>query len=203
MHSRLQSLLADVAQAPVSFMKGQLIYDEGEPSDGIYRVVDGRVRLQISGEDGSRQIVRFLARGDFFGLCPQYRATAAEAVTPVRLIRYSLSSIFGGGTVTSSLARGIIHEEAASYQELAHHISQTNRRTAFDRVKAFYEGMQPRIIDKRNPTSEFVISQRDVADYLGITPETMSRCMSRLKAQKNWRDTDRRAASAGTNSRLD
>lgn len=195
MSSRLAPLLADVRQWPVRYAKGQLIYDEGDLSDCLYLVAEGCVRLQVVGEDGSRQIVRFLVPGDVFGLCTQRRNTAAEAVTAVSLIRYELSSLFGKPSVQSTVARELIDDATSAYQQLAHHIAVTVKFTAFRRVKSFYNWVRSHNVENGNSPASIPMSQRDIADYLGIAPETLSRCLKRLNRQGRRKSESRDSAN--------
>lgn len=176
------SALDQAAHWPVRFKKGHVIYDEGEPSEAMYRVESGCVRLQVNGLDGSRQIVRFLFSGDLFGICLDFRNTAAEAASNVELTRYSLKSILDLSAICCNVAIELMNNSTQSYCELAHHVERLSHLQATERVSWFVN-----LILKKGMNgidgypAKLPMSHRDVADYLGLSPETLSRSLKLLQ----------------------
>jgi CRP-like cAMP-binding protein len=176
------SILDGAAHWPVSFARGQLIYDEDEPSEAMYRVREGCVRLQVNGPSGARQIIRFIVPGEIFGICAERRNTAAEAVTDVDLIRYSLHSVMELCGSNSAAALELMDHSTQAYRELAHHMERVAHLTAVDRVAWFFgflskHGLYGGAVSPRR----MPISHKDMADYLAITPETLSRSLRVLQ----------------------
>lgn len=185
------SALDQAAHWPVHFNKGQTIYDEGELSEAMYRVQTGCVRLQVNGANGSRQIVRFVFPGEVFGLCMERRNTAAEAVTNVELIRFSLSSVLELCAVNAAAAIELMDLSTLAYRELAHHIERIAHLPATERVAWFFNLMQKHApIDADCTPPRMLMSHRDIADFLAITPETLSRSLKILQ-QRNSRTRQR------------
>jgi CRP-like cAMP-binding protein len=179
-----QSALNEAAHWPVRFGKAQIIYDEGDPSEAIYRVEKGCVRLQVNGTDGSRQIIRFVFPGEIFGVCVERRNTAAEAVVDVELIRFSLKSVLELCTNSPTVAIELMDEATQAYRELAHHVERLAHLPASERVSWFIGLIQKRdISDDDHQLLEMLMSQKDIADYLGITPETLSRSLKFLQGR--------------------
>ena len=156
------------------------IYGEGEPAEYVYRVVRGVVRTHKLLNDGRRQISAFLLPGDFFGLdCDdEYRFTA-EAVSDATLVFVKRSVLTAlarrDGEVANDLwrmARGELHR--------AHdHMLLLGRKSAQERIAAFLLEMAGRA--EQTDTVELPMSRLDIADYLGLTIETVSRTLTHLE----------------------
>lgn len=180
--SELTSVLDGATRWPVRHRRGELIYDEGEPSRAVYRLDRGCVRLQVNGADGARQIVAFLFPGDLFGLCVDRRTSSAEAVTDVDLTRYALQSVLELSMRSPEVVLRLMKSAETLYGELAHHLQQIAHLSAHDRVLWFLEGLVARERGRGAGVVRLPMSRRDVADYLGLTQETLSRVIRQLLA---------------------
>ena len=180
--AELTSVLDGATRWPVRHRKGDLIYDEGERAKAVYRLDRGCVRLLVNGADGDRQIVAFLFPGDLFGLCVDRRASSAEAVTDVDLTRYALQSVLELSTRSPGVVIQLMTSAEALYGELAHHLQQIAHLSAHDRVLWFLEGLMDRERNRSTGMVHLPMSRRDVADYLGLTQETLSRVIRQLLA---------------------
>lgn len=176
------STLDQATHWPVRFRKGQLIYDEGDLAEAMYRVRQGCVRLQVTGPHGARQIIRFVVPGEIFGVCNDRRNTAAEAVTNVELIRLSLHSVMELCAANSAAALELMNQSTQAYRDLAHHVERLAHLSAVDHVAWFFEFLRKHgIYGGATGHRRMPISHRDVADYLAITPETLSRSLRILQ----------------------
>lgn len=178
--TKLTSVLDGAARWPVHYRKGRLIYDEGEASKAVYRLDKGCVRLQVNGAEGDRQIVAFLFPGDLFGLCVDRRNSSAEAVTDVDLTRYTLQSLLDLSTRSPEVTIQLMRGAETLYGELAHHVEQIAHLSAPERVLWFLHWLGAREPGRSGGTVRLPMSRRDVADYLGLTQETLSRVIRQL-----------------------
>jgi CRP/FNR family nitrogen fixation transcriptional regulator len=162
-----------------TYKKGTEIYGENEPADYVYQVKAGAVRSYKLLSDGRRQIGAFHLVGDIFGLenGSEHRFTA-EAIqnTTVRLIkRQSLEMVAESDAMVT---RNLLSMTTDNLQHAENHMLLLGRKTSLERVVAFLIEMDRRL------TAAGVIplpmSRRDIADYLGLTLETVSRALSRL-----------------------
>jgi CRP/FNR family transcriptional regulator, nitrogen fixation regulation protein len=156
------------------------IFGDAEPADFVYQIKTGAVRTFKLLPDGRRQIGAFHLPGDIFGVenADHYRSSADAIVdTRVRFARRerffeeSLKlGILSGREVLRLLTRSLEHAES--------HLLLLGRQNALEKVAAFLTEM-----DQRLQTPKIMIlpmGRRDIADYLGLTHETVSRTFALL-----------------------
>lgn len=165
----------------VRYRRGQSVYGEGDLTTGIYRLDKGCVRLQVNSAEGHRQIVAFLFPGDFFGMSVGRKTSSAEAVSDVDLTRYSLPSVLELGTRSTSVLLQVMQTAETVYGELAHHVEQITHLPATERVLWFLDWLATREDVPPGEPVRVPMSRRDISDYLGLTPETLSRIMRQLQ----------------------
>ncbi|WOH67919.1 helix-turn-helix domain-containing protein [Bradyrhizobium sp. BWA-3-5] len=162
-----------------SYKKGTEIFGEKEPADYVYQVVTGAVRSYKLLSDGRRQIGAFHLAGDIFGLeiGSDHRFTAEAIIdTTVRLMkRRSLELVAESDVV---IARNLLSMTTSNLRHAEDHMLLLGRKTSLERVAAFLIEM-----DRRSTAAGVLalpMCRRDIADYLGLTLETVSRALSRL-----------------------
>jgi CRP/FNR family nitrogen fixation transcriptional regulator len=163
----------------ITYKKGSEIYGEKEPAEYVYQVRTGAVRSYKLLSDGRRQIGAFHLSGDIFGLeNGTFHRFTAEAVvdTSVLLIkRQSLETVAESDAV---VAKNLLGMTTTNLQHAEDHMLLLGRKTSLERVAAFLLEM-----DKRLTAAGVIalpMSRRDIADYLGLTLETVSRAISHL-----------------------
>lgn len=160
------------------FLQGEEIYAQDEGADLIYRVIRGSIRTTHLQADGRRQIGDFYYESDVIGVeVGDTHRFSAEALTDceVLALRRSGSAAYETGRVE----RMIWAATASELQRAQSHMLLLGRATACEKVARF-------LLDIANRFSgEFVtlpMSRQDMADYLGLTIETISRMLGRLQA---------------------
>lgn len=165
------------------YSKGTEIYGEAEPADYVYQVIDGAVRSYKLLSDGRRQIGAFHLVGDVFGLenGGVHRFTAEAIVdTTVRLVkRASLEHI---AEESLTVARDLLNMTTTNLQHAEDHMLLLGRKTSLERVAAFLIEMDRRLTAAG--VMALPMCRRDIADYLGLTLETVSRVLSCLNEKK-------------------
>ena len=155
------------------------IYGEKEPAEYVYQVKSGAVRSYKLLSNGRRQIGAFHLAGDIFGLenGSEHRFTAEAIVnTAVRLIkRQSLEILAESDAI---VARNLLSMTTSNLQHAEDHMLLLGRKTSLERVAAFLLEMDKRLTAAG--VMALPMSRRDIADYLGLTLETVSRALSRL-----------------------
>ena len=168
-----------VSLSEFTYKKGTEIYGEKEPAEYVYQVKSGAVRSYKLLSDGRRQIGAFHLAGDIFGLenGRVHRCTAEAIVeTHVRLVRrQSLETLAESDAI---VARNLLSMTTSNLQHAEDHMLLLGRKTALERVAAFLLEMDKRLTAAG--VMALPMSRRDIADYLGLTLETVSRALSRL-----------------------
>jgi len=165
--------------APMSFKRNSEIYGENEPAEYLYKVVSGTVRTYKTLLDGRRQIGAFYLPGDVFGLERGDQHTAsAEAVTDAKVIVVKRKSLFALAQRDAEVARDLWTITSVELQRAQDHMLALVK-TAEERVAGFLLEMADRASAKNQ--IELPMSRQDIADYLGLTIETVSRTMTHLE----------------------
>lgn len=168
-----------VSLSEFSYRKGTEVYGEKEPAEYVYQVKYGAVRSYKLLTDGRRQIGAFHLRGDIFGLenGSEHRFTAEAIVdTTVRLVkRQSLELV---AESDAAVAKNLLSMTTNNLQHAEDHMLLLGRKTSLERVAAFLLEMDKRLTAAG--VMALPMSRRDIADYLGLTLETVSRALSRL-----------------------
>lgn len=162
----------------MAFAKDEEVYGQDEEADLIYRVVSGVVRTSRLMSDGRRQVGDFYYPGDIFGLEPgDEHRFAAEALTDCVVLVLKQSALRAHGD-NESLARIIWEAAARELDRAQEHVMLLGRKSAFEKVASFLSE-----ISRRTPgyAGDLPMSRQDIADYLGLTIETVSRTISRLQ----------------------
>ena len=165
--------------APMPFGRDAEIYGENEPAEYVYKVISGTVRTYKVLNDGRRQIGAFYFSGDMFGLeIGNVHTFSAEAIADSKVLVVKRSSLVALAARDNEVARQLWSMTADELQHARNHIMLLIK-TAQERVAGFLLE-----IAKRSAASSEIdlpMSRQDIADYLGLTIETVSRTLSQLE----------------------
>ncbi len=174
----LEAIRSDARFAP-----NQTVFYEGDPANYLFNVKVGVVKLYKLLADGRTQITGFLFPGDFLGLALlNTYSYSCEAVTGAELCRFrriELEALLDRFPALERRLLGTASNELAAAQE---QMLLLGRKSALERLATFLMMMR-----KRAPSSDdgdtilLPMSRQDIGDYLGLTIETVSRTMSRLR----------------------
>jgi CRP/FNR family nitrogen fixation transcriptional regulator len=171
--------------AVVNFARGKTIFGDGEDSDYFYKIVEGAVRLSKVMLDGRRQIAEFALPGDMFGFeCGNNYALTAEAVTPIVVIRYHRTHIERLGDEFSDIRRELMAHLRHGWTSAQAHLVMLGRQTAKERVAAFLVSLASHRGIKSGQSLDLPMGRQDIADYLGLTIETVCRTLTDFKATR-------------------
>ena len=163
----------------IAYAKDEEIYGQDETADLVYRVLEGAVRTSRVMSDGRRQIGDFYRAGDLFGFetGPQHRF-AAEALQDCVILVLKRSTLKSAGGDLERLTWATTNRELDRAQE---HLLLLGRKTASEKVASFLLDLV-RVSDE--DTVDLPMGRQDMADYLGLTIETVSRMLSQLQASR-------------------
>lgn len=166
------------------FLADQEVYGEGDEAKSFYKVVSGVVRSCKFLSDGRRQIQSFHVAGDVFGLeAGVEHRLSAEAVCDCTVISYRRNGLETLAAADDGLARQLFSYAMQCVVRAQDHSLLLGRPSAAQRVGAFLLEMA-----HRSPGGEIIelaMTRQDVADYLGLTIETVSRTLSQFERDGN------------------
>ena len=169
----------DLMGAPMSFARNAEIYGESEPADYLYKVVSGTVRTYKVLSDGRRQIGAFYMPGDVFGLETSDEHTfSAEAISDAKVLVIKRSALVALAERDNDVARQLWALTGRELSRVQDHILLLIK-TALERVAGFLLEMADR--GSNANSLELPMSRQDIADYLGLTIETVSRTLTILE----------------------
>jgi CRP/FNR family nitrogen fixation transcriptional regulator len=165
--------------ALMPFARDAEIYGESEPADYLYKVVNGAVRTYKVLNDGRRQISSFYLPGEIFGLELGGEHTfSAEAIADSKILVIRRSAVVALAGRDKEVARQLWRMTATELQRAHDHIMLLIK-TAQERVAGFLLEMAARSPDASEV--DLPMSRQDIADYLGLTIETVSRMVTQLE----------------------
>ncbi len=166
--------------APLHFAQDAEIYAEGDEAAYMYKVVSGMVRTCKFQNDGRRHIDAFHKPDDIFGFeLGAEHALSAEAVTDCMVVpcrRRTLESQAGQDEV---MAMQLYTYAMQSLERTRQHAQLLGRGSAPQKLAVFLLGL----VDKHDDEVELAMTRQDIADYLGLTIETVSRTLSNLERE--------------------
>ena len=166
--------------SPFGYAREEEIYGEGEDTEYVYKIVSGAVRTCKILGDGRRQINGFHMPGDLFGFEPgQVHRLTAEAIVDTKVLMFKRRQLERIATHDVQVACQLWTMTAKNLEHAEEHMLLLGRRTALERVAAFVMEMDRRL--GGTGSVELPMCRRDIADYLGLTLETVSRSMSQLQ----------------------
>ncbi len=170
------------ASTRLSIERDAEIVAQGDPAEYCYRVVSGCVRTLRLLEDGRRQIREFLLPGDIFGWesLDEHDFTA-EAVTAVTVERFSFGMMTDRNRQDGALSSEISLRLAAQIRRAGQHVVLLGRKTASERIATFLMDMAQRLPGGSGGTIGLPMNRVDIADYLGLTIETVCRRLMELR----------------------
>jgi CRP-like cAMP-binding protein len=165
--------------AMMSYPRNTEVFGENEPADYLYKVVSGSVRTYKILNDGRRQVGGFYLPGDIFGLeFAEEHSLSAEAITDAKVLVVKRSALNALAGRDASVAQQLF---ALTGREL-HRVQDRILlliKSAQERVAGFLLEMAERAAQKN--IIDLPMSRQDIADYLGLTIETVSRTLTSLE----------------------
>lgn len=165
---------------------GRHVFQEGDAGENIYNLTKGAVKLYKLLPDGRRQITGFLLPGDFLGLSgPDGYSYSAETIEPTELCRFPrkrLDALFNEFPLLERRMLKLATDELIAAQD---QMVLLGRRTAVERLAFFLLRLseRERVRGASGNPVLLPMTRGDIADYLGLTIETISRTLSQFKKQ--------------------
>jgi CRP/FNR family transcriptional regulator len=167
---------------------GQPIFHEGDPVRRVFMLANGSLKIYTLLADGRRQITGFMFPGDFLGISidDEYAFTA-EALVRSELWWFTRDTfdqfVEDNPKVERELYRLAAHELAAAQSQMV----LLGRKTAAERLASFFLSLLERqelVVGEKQAEFDLPMNRLDIADYLGLTKETVSRMLAELRNRK-------------------
>jgi CRP/FNR family transcriptional regulator, nitrogen fixation regulation protein len=166
----------------LNFGRNQTIFNEGDDADRVYVLLSGVVRLCKHMGDGRRQIVQFLLPGDLFSFMDLAgHSLTAEAVNATVVLCYPQRQLAQLGAQNPALRARFDALMAERLRGLQDHLVLLGRQTAMERVCSFLLSLQQRTGVREGDVLAVPMSRQDLADYTGLTIETVCRVLTKLR----------------------
>ncbi|WP_426419466.1 helix-turn-helix domain-containing protein [Bradyrhizobium genosp. A] len=168
----------------VHFATGETVFSEEDITTSFYNLLEGVMRLYKLLLDGRRQIVGFALPGDFLGMNISGRHNfSADAIGTVAVCQFAKVPF---GRFIEDRPHLLRRINELAIRELSHardHMVLLGRRSADEKVATFLLGWRERLISLKGSsnTVPLPMSRQDIADYLGLTIETVSRTFTKLE----------------------
>jgi CRP/FNR family transcriptional regulator, anaerobic regulatory protein len=174
----------DRTGTPLHIPQNQTIFAQGEPVKHAYKIVSGVVRLCKHLPDGRRQIAQFLFPGEYFSFITiGDHGFSAEAVVDVTLLSFPQKHLERLCQEHPNLRARLFELLSQRVHDIQNHLTIVGRQTAKERVAAFLLLLSRRL-NTDGTRITVPMNRQDIADYLSLTMETVSRTLSRLKANR-------------------
>jgi len=164
-----------------------IIFLQGDEARSIFQVVEGAVMLYRLLPDGRRQVIELLSPGGLFGCAPQpVRDCSAETLVATQCLELDRDAVNRLPDTAWQIGRRL----ASQLCTLHEHVMRLGRKSALERIASFLmdyvpdRGRQP--CPGPRPYSDealfqLTLTRQEIADYLGLTIETVSRLLTDLK----------------------
>jgi len=170
----------------ITFRASEVLVREGDPATHLFNITAGDVRVHKLLSDGRRQIVGFLSAGDFLGLATGDRyAFSAEALGPGSACRFRKTDYRTILREMPELEHALLDRAAHELKAAHEQMLLLGRKTATERLASFLVGLSERArrAGEGGQLIALPMTRAEIADYLGLTTETVSRITTRLKTR--------------------
>jgi CRP/FNR family transcriptional regulator, anaerobic regulatory protein len=171
----------------VYFHAGKTIFSEGEPADCVFGISQGVVRLYKLLPDGRRQVLAFALPGDFLGMPLAERHNfSADTIGEVALCRFSRSELTNFIQSSPNIMRLLMEFATRELDTAQDQLLLLGNGSAEEKVAIFLVSWRNRLarLSVSSETVPLPMRRQDIADFLGLKLETVSRTLAKLE-QKN------------------
>jgi CRP/FNR family transcriptional regulator len=169
----------------VRYAACETVFAQEDVTTSFYNVLDGVLRLYKLLPDGRRQIVGFALPGDFLGMATERHGFSADAIGPATVCQFAKAPFARFAEHRPKLLRRINELAVRELNSARDHMVLLGRRSAEEKVATFLVGWRDRLQQFRGPSKavRLPMSRQDIADYLGLTIETVSRTFTKLERE--------------------
>ncbi|SFR09468.1 helix-turn-helix domain-containing protein [Poseidonocella sedimentorum] len=170
-------------RARTRIAEGAYLFFEGDEVDNLYLIESGSVRLTRVLEDGRRQIIAFGFPGDIIGFPAEgLYNTDCDALRDA-VLRPIPRRLLEDGSADPALHKALMAAALREISGMQDHFMMLGRKSASEKVASFLGALSERVGTRGAGAPEITLpmGRADIADFLGLTTETVSRCFSALR----------------------
>ncbi|WP_084315606.1 Crp/Fnr family transcriptional regulator [Thalassobacillus devorans] len=168
----------------LTYQKGDIIYRAGDPSDSLYIVNTGSVRIYRISDSGKEQVVRLLQPGDFTGeyalFSESLHESYAEANEPVTICTIRRNNLQDFLMRYPSIVLKILKTYSARLEQSEKQTTSLATESVGKRLSLYLAELAEA---SGSDTIRLPMNKKDLASFLGTTPETISRRLADLEAK--------------------
>ncbi|MDB5734364.1 MAG: putative transcriptional regulator, Crp/Fnr family [Alphaproteobacteria bacterium] len=170
--------------ARLHYLRNEVIFNQDDPAEHVYRILGGTVRLCRYMPDGRRHIIDFLMPGDLMGFVesPDLPASA-EAVSDVTLIAFPRVCFDRLARDSADVRRQLLCHLSTSLLTAQQHMFVLGCQKSKERMASFLLRLADRMDLGGGDRLDLAMSRQDIADHLGLTIETISRSITALRSE--------------------
>ncbi|MCR9269996.1 MAG: helix-turn-helix domain-containing protein [Hyphomonadaceae bacterium] len=158
------------------------VFMQGDRPKGIYKVLKGTIISYRLMADGRRQIQSFVSGGEYLAITfAERHDVSAEAITPVEVLCTPRATFDRRLETDTQFRRNVLTMMGDKLQRAREQALLLGRKNALERTASFLIFLDERFRQPETGYVEIRMSRCDMADYLGLTLETVSRMMNKLK----------------------
>ncbi|AHB48330.1 Crp/Fnr family transcription regulator [Hyphomicrobium nitrativorans NL23] len=158
------------------------VFCEGDPRLHVFRVEEGVIAIYKTLCDGRRRIIDFAYPGDLLGLgVLDEHILSAQATSAAKVRCFSAASLEAMAENDADLALKLYKSVCQELSATRSLLVTVGQRSAVERVAAFLLGLRRRSGDEAGETVKLAMRRSDIADLLGLTIETVSRTLTKLR----------------------
>lgn len=196
------SVIASIAR----IKKGAQIYAEGNDAVAVFNIITGVVKTYNVLEDQSEHINAFLFADDLLGLAEAGKyVNSARAVTDVTAYRMPSRTLESKLRRDATLEFHVITKLCHELREAQRHALLLDHHNALARMALFFQLLEQHQLAREQATHtlEIPMSRSDIADYVGMTPESVSRTFRTIASRGIVRFVNHRAVKILDRERLE
>lgn len=167
------------------FVKGDVIFEDGESSDGIYFITSGTAKLSKSGVYGKDQILRFIKEGDLVGyrsiLCGENFQAKAEALTDIEVIFLPKDVFINLLEKDSFLSYAMLQKIAFELGESSNVITFLAQKTVRERLAEILLLLEQKLGTDPEGFIKISLTREEIANLIGTATESAIRLISEFK----------------------
>ncbi|MBK5922139.1 hypothetical protein CCR80_13950 [Rhodothalassium salexigens] len=168
------------------YPRASVLYGQEEHCTSVYQVLSGAVKTYRTGLDGSEHVTRFALGNDVIGLLDHSRhLETAETTCQTTLRIWPRARLDALLAQDPRVAGDLWRATRAALDHAYRQLAIIGRKPTMERVAWFLLDLAARYRGQnRHPTLRIAMTRRDIADYLGLSTETVCRCLTRLRARR-------------------